>query len=507
MSAPDAAALLDEVLALRSEVDAAVAERLVVWSATDLGGEARASVENLARYLALRRHDLADLQRRLARMGLSSLGRAEARVSAQLDAVAWALAHLTGRPQDAPAMPSEAVMWEGERVLATRTRQVFGPPPTDRRVRVVATLPSIAAEDPEFVRRLLAAGADGVRINTAHDGPDAWRAMAAHAREAATDLRQHVSIEVDLAGPKVRVAAGDRRRRHVGDAFWLVPPDAGPAADASAPETDAARDRIEVTLPSVLDTVAMGDAVWFDDGKLGGRVERLERAVDAGGEPRGTAVLVRVEHAVERGVRVRVEKGVNVPDTVIDVPVPTADDLAVLPEVLPFADAIGFSFVQRPSEVDALHDTIAAFGGGRAPALVLKIETRLAVRSLPALMVAALRRGPTAVMIARGDLAVELGFERLAEIQEELLWVCEAAHVPVIWATQVLEGMAKRGMPTRAEVTDAAMAERAEGVLLNKGPYAEAAVRSLADVLRRMHRHQSKKTARLGALRAWDLEP
>lgn len=102
MSAPDAAALLDEVLALRSEVDAAVAERLVVWSATDLGGEARASVENLARYLALRRHDLADLQRRLARMGLSSLGRAEARVSAQLDAVAWALAHLTGRPQDAP---------------------------------------------------------------------------------------------------------------------------------------------------------------------------------------------------------------------------------------------------------------------------------------------------------------------------------------------------------------------------------------------------------------------
>ena len=134
---------------------------------------------------------------------------------------------------------------------------------------------------------------------------------------------------------------------------------------------------------------------------------------------------------------------------------------------------------------------------------MLKVETRLAVRALPALIIAALRRGPTAVMIARDDLAVELCFERLAEMQEELLWLCEAAHVPAIWGTQLLEGVAKHGLPTRAEVTDAAMAERAEGVLLNKGPYAEAAVGTLADVLRRMHRHQHKKTTNLVALGVW----
>ena len=82
-------------------------------------------------------------------------------------------------------------------------------------------------------------------------------------------------------------------------------------------------------------------------------------------------------------------------------------------------------------------------------------------------------------MIARGDLAVEVGFERLAEVQEEILWLCEAAHVPVIWATQVLESVAQTGQPSRAEVTDAAMAERAECVMLNKGPHIGEAVRAL----------------------------
>ena len=103
-------------------------------------------------------------------------------------------------------------------------------------------------------------------------------------------------------------------------------------------------------------------------------------------------------------------------------------------------------------------------------------------------------------MIARGDLAVECGFERLAEVQEEILWLCEAAHVPVIWATQVLETLAKQGLPSRAEVTDAAMAHRAECVMLNKGPYVVQAVQALDDILRRMHGHQAKKTPMLREL-------
>jgi pyruvate kinase len=106
-------------------------------------------------------------------------------------------------------------------------------------------------------------------------------------------------------------------------------------------------------------------------------------------------------------------------------------------------------------------------------------------------------------MIARGDLAVECGFGRLAELQEEILWLCEAAHVPVIWATQVLESLAKEGQATRAEVTDAAMAERAECVMLNKGPFVGEAVQALDSILVRMSEHQSKKTPRLRALKSW----
>jgi pyruvate kinase len=107
-------------------------------------------------------------------------------------------------------------------------------------------------------------------------------------------------------------------------------------------------------------------------------------------------------------------------------------------------------------------------------------------------------------MIARGDLAIELGFQRMAEMQEEILWLCEAAQVPVIWATQVLESLAKEGLPTRAEVTDAAMANRAECVMLNKAPHIVEAVELLDNVLSRMAGHQHKKTPQLRALNAWE---
>src|SRR5262249_55279574 len=107
---------------------------------------------------------------------------------------------------------------------------------------------------------------------------------------------------------------------------------------------------------------------------------------------------------------------------------------------------------------------------------------------------------PVAAMIARGDLAVECGYERLAEMQEEILWVAEAAHVPVVWATAVLDSLAKSGIPSRAEITDAAMAERAECVMLKKGPFVGEAIRLLDDVLRRMEAHQRKKTPAMRAL-------
>jgi pyruvate kinase len=166
---------------------------------------------------------------------------------------------------------------------------------------------------------------------------------------------------------------------------------------------------------------------------------------------------------------------------------------------------VGYSFVQTAADVAILLTALAErVPSDRAwPALVLKIETKRAVRNLPELIVQAAGKLPTAVMIARGDLAIELGFERIAEMQEEILWLCEAASVPVVWATQVLDELAKEGVPTRAEVTDAAMANRAECVMLNKGPHIMEAIRMLDGVLTRMEGHQYKKSPQLRRLRSW----
>ena len=165
---------------------------------------------------------------------------------------------------------------------------------------------------------------------------------------------------------------------------------------------------------------------------------------------------------------------------------------------------IGYSFVQTVADVRLLQDELARRGADWGKlGLVAKIETPRALHNLPDLIVRAAGRQPFAVMIARGDLAVEIGFERLAEMQEEMLWLCEAAHVPVIWATQVLESLVKKGLPSRGDMTDAAMSARAECVMLNKGPNVGAAIGALDGLLRRMAEHQFKKTPRLRALRSW----
>jgi len=194
----------------------------------------------------------------------------------------------------------------------------------------------------------------------------------------------------------------------------------------------------------------------------------------------------------------------NFPDTDLGVSPLTAKDLSDLDFVCRHANMVGYSFVETAADIGLLQTELAK---RRVDCdrlgLVAKIETPRAVRNLPDLIVRAAGRQPFAVMIARGDLAVEIGFERLAEMQEEILWLCEAAHIPVIWATQVLESLIKTGMPSRGDMTDAAMAGRAECVMLNKGPNVGAAIGALDRLMRRMAEHQFKKTPRLRALQSW----
>src|SRR5499427_4079489 len=170
----------------------------------------------------------------------------------------------------------------------------------------------------------------------------------------------------------------------------------------------------------------------------------------------------------------------------------TKKDLEDLAFVAAQADMAGLSFAQNAADVEMLLERLHELGG-KDLGIIMKIETRRGFEQLPAMLQAGMKTSSIGVMIARGDLAVECGFERMAEIQEEILWICEAAHCPVIWATQVLENLAKAGIPSRAEITDAAMGHRAEAVMLNKGPHILRAVQTLDDILQRMESHQMKK--------------
>jgi len=247
--------------------------------------------------------------------------------------------------------------------------------------------------------------------------------------------------------------------------------------------------RIGCTIPEVFDNVRPGESIWFDDGKIGGVVEKVA----------AEQVEVRITRTRVLGEKLRADKGINLPESNFRLPALTAKDLEDLAFVAQHADIVELSFANSVEDVESLQKILARVGG-RSPAIVLKIETRRGFNNLPNMLLTATQSPCCGVMIARGDLAVECGFERLSEVQEEILWICEAAHVPVIWATQVLETLAKEGMPSRAEITDAAMGDRAECVMINKGPYVLSAVVVLDDILRRMQAHQTKKRATLREL-------
>ena len=235
--------------------------------------------------------------------------------------------------------------------------------------------------------------------------------------------------------------------------------------------------------PEVFEYLSPGEVVSLNDGKISGIITEVS----------DDRLDVEITKAKPTGSRLRAQRGINFPNSDIRLPGLTATDRTNLAFVAEHADAVSLSFVRKPRDVEALLQELDALSADKL-GLVIKVETRKAFKNLPKIMLAAMRRYPIAVMIARGDLAVECGWERLAELQEEILWACEAARVPVMWATQVLEQETKKGLPSRAEITDAAQSQRADCVMLNKGPHILAAIRTLDSILGRMQSLRFRKT-------------
>ena len=603
--------LIRQLELLRSEmVSAEAAGRSEI---EQVSPEHTASARNLLHYMALRRHDIRELQMQLASLGLSSLGRTESRVIDALQDVMNVLVKLAGDELGLPgASESIPELSNGQNLLQAKTEALLGPAPEDRRVRIMVTMPPEAATDYDLVLKLLLNGMNCMRINCAHDGPEAWNNMIQNLRRAQKETGKSCKVAMDVAGPKLRTGPIEPgpcvlKYRPKRDTYgrvdspariWLTPaddPEIPPSPAASVPvpgkwlselktgtlirftdarganrsmkvettcgssrwaealqtayltpgtvltaeedfeaessgagsacigeipptpqtlrlnsgdrlvltrslelgkpaEYDADKHllgpaRIAVFPAEFFDYVRVGEPIWFDDGRIGGTIASVA----------SDEVVVEITQARPSGEKLGAEKGINVPETDLRLPSLTPEDLKNLRFIVEHADIVGYSFVRSEEDVQELQARLAELNGQHL-GIILKIETRKGFDNLPRLLIAAMRTRAVGVMIARGDLAVECGYQRLAEVQEEILWICEAAHMPVIWATQVLESLAKNGIPSRSEITDAAMGERAECVMLNKGPYIVEAVRALDDILRRMEAHQDKKRSMLRRL-------
>ena len=491
MASADMTRLLCQLEELRAGVVEDAVEIARGWEGYIERPEFAPSAENFSHYLALRRRDIRSLQRDLMVHGLSSLGRAEGRVLPTLDAVLGVLRALDDKGN--PHFQTNASFFAGEERLAARTTELFGPRSPHSPIHLLVTAPSEAASDQRSMLRLAAVGVEAVRINCAHDDLDVWAKMIEFVERAAAKTGRRMKVLMDLAGPKIRTGdvrkAKGLKRVRVGQHLALALPGQLHKAD----ENLAA---IECTLSEAVAATRKGDRVFIDDGKLETRV--------VGIEPWGVVVEVHAGPD-EDGYKLKAEKGLNFPDTDFSVPALTQDDREAVAFAARHADGIEFSFVQGEEDVAELQNALAGErpDDWRSLGLVLKIETLRAVRNLPSMLVRAAGRQPTAIMIARGDLAVEIGFARLAEIQEELLWLGEAAQIPVIWATQVLEGLLRTGIPSRGEMTDAAMAVRAECVMLNKGPFLFQTIAELDRLWSRMDEHIHKKTPQLRRLTSW----
>ena len=297
-----------------------------------------------------------------------------------------------------------------------------------RHTKIVATL-GPATKDDAALDALLAAGVDVVRLNFSHGTHATHQVTYDRARAAAARVGRHVAIMQDLSGPKIRtglLAGGQALELREGDTLVIATGDfvGGPG-------------RVSTTYPELAKSVHAGDRLLLDDG-------RIELAVEGSD---GVAITTRVVH----GGRLAEHKGINAPSVALPTGALTLKDAEDLAFGLSLGvDLVALSFVQSAGDLTSARALAVAHGVPDIP-LVAKLERPEAIARLNEILDHA-----DAVMVARGDLGLEVPFSSVPRVQKDILRTANARGVPVIVATQVLESMIKEPRPTRAEVSDAA---------------------------------------------------
>lgn len=334
---------------------------------------------------------------------------------------------------------------------------------SERRTRMICTI-GPASADPERIRALIGAGMDVARLNFSHGSHDLHGALIRDLRAAAAELDHPLAILQDLQGPKIRV-------ENVPDAGIELTADS--VIDLTGTGSGAVADpevtMITVSYPAFHRDVSLGTRVLLDDGQLHLEVEQV--------------IEGRARCRVLDGGRLLPRKGVNLPGVLLTVPALTEKDIADLRfGVAQEVDYIALSFVQRAEDVQQAQTHIRE-AGGDIP-VIAKIEKPQAVTGIEAILGVA-----DGIMIARGDLGVELPPEEVPRIQKALIRAAVRRGVPVITATQMLESMMKAARPTRAEASDVANAvlDSTDAVMLSgetaSGDYPIAAAQMMARII------------------------
>jgi pyruvate kinase len=446
--------------------------------------QSQRSVRNLLHYLALRQHDLRDLQSRLSALGVSSLGRNESSALAGLEAVIAVLESLAGEKRETLTIGVD--LESGPAILAEQAKHLLGPIPKGRSVRVMVTMPSEAAQSYELVQGLVEVGMDVMRVNCAHDSEREWELMIAHMRRANQELGRHCKVLMDLAGPKLRtgpihrgdhvvrwkvekdargrvvapaliVLAGKHagseilsaaetvlpvpaallRSARIGDkvqikdsrkktreltvthpsdhacvctcpqsayvlsrAEWSIERDGERIATGRVGELPFVEEPIRLhprdllvltreeqskplkrhgdiphiscTLPEAFSTARADQPIFFDDGKIEGRLREVHP----------DHMLVEILHTAARGAELGSAKGINLPETDLGVDAMTEKDKRDLDFVAKHADIVGLSFVRRPEDVLELQRELAARRNSGL-GIILKIESRQGFEQFP----------------------------------------------------------------------------------------------------------------------------
>jgi len=340
-----------------------------------------------------------------------------------------------------------------------------------RRTRIVCTIgPSSAS--PTVLKAMIHAGMDVARLNFSHGDASTHREAAANVREAAAAAGRPVAILGDLQGPKIRTGPvdGTFQRLVRGRQVALV---AAAAADVN---------EIQVSHVELVHALHAGDRVLLDDG----RIELAVRSVDDG----------RAEASVIRGGLLGERKGISVPGRPLPLPALTEKDIADLKLAVELeVDYLALSFVRRPEDITSCQEHIT--GLGRSIPVIAKLEKLEAIRNLSRILEVA-----DAVMVARGDLGVELKLGELPAVQKDVIDRANRAGVPVITATEMLESMVTSNRPTRAEASDVANAiwDGTDAVMLSQetsiGAHPVEAVRAMARICLAAQKHPAFERAR-----------